>query len=310
LIQVEPIAASPEILCERFLALAADVLSPAPDTLRPYDRLLASVQNGRPGAVLLLDELTELRTLSYFPGVSKPLESFLESLAGGRRSPRSVVTSRFPSWLSSQRESWPEPIRSESTVFPVPPFDAAELEGHGIGEAEGIVAATAGLPVHVLTLVERTRAGESLNEALAAELAVGRCIEAECRGTLGELLHRARGYGACKAALSVLAAEEQLSLTEIARRLSRTAGSTRDYLRWLEEVELITVQSKRFAFVDPVLRLWLRLYGGGQPPTEEDILSEVELHLQRRKPAPAPPAEAPEPAPRPPTRPEELMEID
>ena len=41
------------------------------------------------------------------------------------------------------------------------------------------------------------------------------------------------------AALEVLAQEEPLTLTEIAQRLRRTPGSTKDYLSWLEDVDLI-----------------------------------------------------------------------
>ena len=52
-------------------------------------------------------------------------------------------------------------------------------------------------------------------------------------------LHRARGYGALKAILGVLADIEPLNLTEIAHRLHRTPGSTKDYLSWLEDVDLL-----------------------------------------------------------------------
>jgi DNA-binding IclR family transcriptional regulator len=97
---------------------------------------------------------------------------------------------------------------------------------------------------------------------------------------LSELLHRARGYGACKSVLSILADEENLNLTEIARRMNRTAGSTRDYLRWLEEVELIRASNKRFSFVDPLLRLWLRLYGTGNLPTAGDLRNGIDRYIR------------------------------
>ena len=40
-------------------------------------------------------------------------------------------------------------------------------------------------------------------------------------------LHKARGYGALKAILEILAEEEPLTLTEVAHRLHRTPGSTK-----------------------------------------------------------------------------------
>ncbi len=57
-------------------------------------------------------------------------------------------------------------------------------------------------------------------------------------------LHRARGYGALKAILEILAEEEGLTLTEISQRLQRTPGSTKDYLSWLEDVDLVDVAAE------------------------------------------------------------------
>ena len=73
-------------------------------------------------------------------------------------------------------------------------------------------------------------------------------------------LHRARGYGALKAILDILAEEEGLTLTEISHRLRRTPGSTKDYLSWLEDVDLVSSRQKRYSFTDPLLRLWVRLH--------------------------------------------------
>jgi hypothetical protein len=307
LVQVEPIAASPEILCERFLELAREVIPSTPSKERPsYSHLLASLARSNSEAILLLDELTELRTLSYFPGVDKPLEGFLVALI--REGPRSFATSRFPYWLKSHLLSLPETLRSRIAVVEVPPMTGRDLEAWGLKESGRLVAATGGLPAHLQPLLLRMVDGESLDQALACELSAGGHVDAECRASLGELLHRARGYGACKAVLHVLAAEESLTLSEIARRLKRTAGSTRDYLRWLEEVELIRVRDKRFTFVDPVLRLWLRLYGRGRPPTEEEIDNEVASYIQGiPEDKVAPPGVEKTPVSR---KDEELIEID
>ncbi len=73
----------------------------------------------------------------------------------------------------------------------------------------------------------------------------------------------------------MLAEEEPLTLTEIALRLRRTPGSTKDYLSWLEDVDLIGARQKRYRFVDPLLRVWVRLHCRAVPPAEEDIATEV-----------------------------------
>ena len=66
---------------------------------------------------------------------------------------------------------------------------------------------------------------------LSALLAPGGTIAAACQSCYELRLHRARGYGALKAILDVLAEEESLTLTEVALRLHRTPGSTKDARR-------------------------------------------------------------------------------
>ena len=109
-----------------------------------------------------------------------------------------------------------------------------------------------------------------------------------CRFCYELRLHRARGYGALKAILDVLAEEEPLTLTEIALRLRRTPGSTKDYLSWLEDVDLIVSRQKRYSFADPMLRLWVRLHCRPAPPTDEDIAREVHAYVMSRLPAAEP----------------------
>ena len=101
-------------------------------------------------------------------------------------------------------------------------------------------------------------------------------------------LHRARGYGALKGILGILAEDEPLTLTEIALRLQRTPGSTKDYLSWLEDVDLVTVRQKRYSFTDPLVRLWVGLHCRPGPPTDEEIASAVQQYALPRLPAAEP----------------------
>ena len=120
--------------------------------------------------------------------------------------------------------------------------------------------------------------------ALSALLAPNGTIATACRFSYELRLHRARGYGALKAILDVLAEEEPLTLTEIALRLRRTPGSTKDYLSWLEDVDLISSRQKRYSFSDPMMRLWVRLHGRSAPPGEEEIAREVHAYVLSRLP--------------------------
>jgi hypothetical protein len=126
--------------------------------------------------------------------------------------------------------------------------------------------------------------------ALSALLTTDGALDNWCRFCYELRLHRARGYGALKAILDILAAEEPLTLTEISQRLHRTPGSTKDYLSWLEDVDLVTARQKRYSFTDPVLRLWVRLHCRPTPPQDEDVAREVQRYALTRMPQPEPAA--------------------
>jgi hypothetical protein len=129
-----------------------------------------------------------------------------------------------------------------------------------------------------------SRGGADPVSALAALIAPGGQLAAACHYSYELRLHRARGYGALKAILEVLADTEPLTLTEIALRLKRTPGSTKDYLSWLEDVDLIVSRQKRYSFTDPVLRLWVRLHCRPTPPADEDVAQEVHGYVLARLP--------------------------
>jgi hypothetical protein len=124
--------------------------------------------------------------------------------------------------------------------------------------------------------------------ALAALLASDGALNQWCRFCYELRLHRARGYGALKAILDILAEAEPLTLTEISHRLHRTPGSTKDYLSWLEDVDLVTSRQKRYSFTDPVLRLWVRLHCRPVPPAEDEVGREVQRYALARVPQPEP----------------------
>jgi hypothetical protein len=275
LVQLEPVSGSPEILDSELERLAGSVLRPRDGTSVPsFESVLRRLAERPAGSLLFLDDVTEIRTFSYFPGVVEPLKHFLDAIERGGRA---VLTTRFSHWLSKYFPAMR--IRS------IPRVSSKELAEARAREPELIARASGGILVHALSLAETLAGGApSVEAALIRELSPGGRIEAECRATLSELLHRARGYGACKMVLHVLRDEEDLKLTEIARRVDRTAGTTRDYLRWLEEVDLIHVRDRRYRFVDPLVRLWMRIHGVGTPPTADDVRAEVLSYLHALSP--------------------------
>src|SRR5439155_386649 len=84
----------------------------------------------------------------------------------------------------------------------------------------------------------------------AALLSIDGRIAKQCFFCYELRLHRARGYGALKAILEILGEDEGLTLTEISHRLQRTPGSTKDYLSWLEDVDLVAARQKRYSFTE------------------------------------------------------------
>jgi hypothetical protein len=121
--------------------------------------------------------------------------------------------------------------------------------------ARTVQALADGRPAYVRALAEeladmREHGGGDPISALGSLLAPGGRLARECGFCYELRLHRARGYGALKAILDIVAEEEGLTLTEISQRLQRTPGSTKDYLSWLEDVDLVIGRQKRYSFID------------------------------------------------------------
>jgi hypothetical protein len=130
--------------------------------------------------------------------------------------------------------------------------------------------------------------------ALAALLGPDARLARQCAFCYELRLHRARGYGALKAILEILGEEEGLTLTQISHRLQRTPGSTKDYLSWLEDVDLVASRQKRYSFTDPLLRVWVRLHCRPSSPTEDDVAREVHRYALPRIPPAREPGAKPE----------------
>ncbi|MCA1561667.1 MAG: helix-turn-helix domain-containing protein [Acidobacteria bacterium] len=310
-IDVERIATTPE----RFLKAARDA-SPfatngqgvAVEGARDaFDATLAFLDTVRgPGdapVTFLLDEFLELRTFESFPGLRTVLRDLVGALASSGN--RFVLTSRY----SARAHRLLRDAPAQFEIIHVAPLSAAEVratlpaaaaaragafqdadDDHALDELARMVQALSdGRPRYASMIAETaaslsTRGAADPVSALTVLLAPGEQLSAACRFCYELRLHRARGYGALKAILEVLAEEESLTLTEIALRLQRTPGSTKDYLSWLEDVDLIVSRQKRYSFTDPMLRLWIRLHCRPAPPTEEDITREVHRYVIARLP--------------------------
>jgi hypothetical protein len=240
----------------------------------------------------LIDEILDIRTFESFPGLRHVQRDLIARLAGSPN--HFVLASRFTA--RAHRLLRDAPARFE--VIHVAPLDAQEVLAlaqrfdHERPEwaaqvASPVAALTNGRAAYVHLLLEALAAlGPATDPvaALAALFAPDGRLTARCRESYEFRLHRARGYGALKAILGVLAEHDLLNLTEVSHYLHRTPGSTKDYLSWLEDVDLVTSQGKRYSFDDPLLRLYVRLYGRPVPPTDDDIVREVGTYAKARLP--------------------------
>ncbi len=303
-IDVERSASTPERFHDAVLA-ASPFVDPAaasdasiPSSARDaFDRTLAFLQRARTpdgqAATFLLDEVLELRTFENFPGLRHVLREFVQAVADSPN--RFVCSSRYVA--RAHRVLRDAAARFEVVHLPplavsdvagmLPPSDAA-----GAAERDDLAAAIHALAdgraayVHALgemCAAMHQRGGDPMS-ALTALLTTDGALTTWCGYRYELRLHRARGYGALKAILEILADDEPLTLTEIAQRLRRTPGSTKDYLSWLEDVDLVSARQKRYSFVDPVLRLWVRLHARPMPPGVDDVAREVQQYALSRLP--------------------------
>src|SRR5476649_1558516 len=325
-IDVERTATTPE----RFLrAIAAVSPFPVSDTSpagarAAFDATLAFFSRARTSAsepaTFFLDEFLELRTFESFPGLRRVLHESIDGLAAS--SNRFVLTSRYVARTlrllrdrSSRFEVIHMPAMTTEDTLDIIAQAAGRPVDASLGAAQDadflartVQSLADGRPAYIRALAEELivmrgqgRGGPSAGDpisALAALMSAEGRLATLCSFCYELRLHRARGYGALKAILEILAEDEGLTLTEISQRLQRTPGSTKDYLSWLEDVDLVTSRQKRYSYADPLLRVWVRLHCRTTGPTDEDLSREVHRYALPRLPQAAePPAAPPQPEP-------------
>ena len=295
-VNIERTATTPERFLEALVA--ASPFRPVAPMDRPqtpraaFDSTLAFFagarrQDGAP-ATFLLDGVLEFRTFESFPGLRRALPELLQAL--GSTPNRFVLASRYlarasrvlgtmPLFVVAPMEALEDVELSRMLRVPSAP-EAAPADGPGAASLAALVGRLClGRPTVVralaATIAEMPGGNGDPVAALAAAFEPDGRITGLCHCCYELRLHRARGYGALKAVLEILAAEEPLTLTEVSQRLGRTPGSTKDYLSWLEDVDLVSVQQKRYRFRDPLLRLWVRLHCRTCPPSSSEIAAGV-----------------------------------
>lgn len=236
--------------------------------VRAVFAMLASLETagGRPVA-LLLDEVTEIRSLAYFDGLREVAAPFGASLQARRQG--TLLATSFP---SHARRLWSFPEIS------LGPLTAADVRGM-TADPEALVRASFGSPRYVAILLDALSDGGTLERAWAREMSLGGRLETACRHTYESLLLRSRGYGVSKALLLAVALAEGSNLTALYRGFGRSPGATRDYLGWLLAVDALQTVRKRYYYVDGLLRHWVRLHARGRLATAAEIEAAAQAVL-------------------------------
>jgi len=235
----------------------------------------------------LLDEVLDLRTFESFPGLKGLMADTAQALVLAPN--RFVLATRFRQRSATLLATWPRvslvDVNDASDVDDGRSVEA--LAGLDTHEQQQVLALTGGRLGYAVLVTDAWRGArrQGLTDAisvLAEQMSTGSALERRLRLSYGVRLQRARGYGALRAILDVLAEQQPLNLTQIAQRMTRTPGSTKDYLSWMLDVDLLTVDRKRYTVTDPLLRLWIRLNNGPQAPSEAVIAREAQRYALDR----------------------------
>ncbi|PKO22770.1 MAG: hypothetical protein CVU38_07605 [Chloroflexi bacterium HGW-Chloroflexi-1] len=311
-LQVEALQSQDRVLSEAVQRLAQELQKARPDR-----HFLIELAFGLPARLaqargirflLILDEFQEIRALENYPDLRNVVGVFRSHLQHQAVVAYFLCGSAITT-LSEMVADYRSPLFVQFIQLVIEGFDAeatAALTAQWLPGApeipfvqEEIFNLTRGHPFYVTALCQRVRlaqdvtdrplTAELVREAFVMEtLAPHGAIYELCRYVHDVALYRASGYASIKAVLHILAAEEGLTASEVARRLKVTPGTARNYLRWLLEVDLLIEHQKSYYFRDPVLRYWIAMISRGievtaaAPPVNLlELIEHLDLLYQR-----------------------------
>lgn len=298
-IDVERLATTPE-QCYRSLLRHVRVAEDAPALPAPaslaspreaFDAMLSLLTRARAASgrrfTFLLDEVLDLRTFESFPGLKALMAETGTAL--GASDNRFVLATRFRQRGTRLASGWPgiSVVMMDDAATAGDDRAAEALAGLDPLEQHQVLALTGGRLGYGVLVSEALRQARRHGladpvGALTEQMLSGSSLERRLRLSYEVRLQRARGYGALRAILDVLAEQQPLTLTQIAQRLHRTPGSTKDYLSWMLDVDLLTVERKRYTVTDPLLRLWVRLNNGADSPSDAQVARETQRYAGDR----------------------------
>ena len=145
-----------------------------------------------------------------------------------------------------------------------------------------VFALSNGQPFVTILISEKYNKTKDVKKAFLIELLQkNNSIYDYCSESFNYYYNRARGQTLLKTILKAVANGE-LRLTEIAKKIYRSAPVTKSILERLMEVDIIYKKDNKFYFADNVLRLWVKLTSQGyefDDVPDDKILDEVGKEL-------------------------------
>jgi hypothetical protein len=256
--------------------------------------------------LMMLDEFQTIHTLANFPGAKDVVAVFRAHLE--RQNACGYVVAGSAISVMERLLAHTSPLFAQFERFTLAPMDKDDtrvlvtklLPTEGIEDMPAVIAEvqrlTGGHPFYIETLCGRLRRWHflrdmSLTPDVVKEAFVWEVLSPEgriydfCRYLYDVSIQRARGHGALVAILQLLAEEEGLTISEVARRQKVTPATARDYLRWLQEVDLIVERDGKHHYRDPVLRLWVGNITMGieiAGPPRRELLEEMVKRLDEK----------------------------
>ena len=142
---------------------------------------------------------------------------------------------------------------------------------------EEIFRLSSGHPLISILISNKYKEIKDVKRAFLIELLTkDSAIYSYCNDSYNYYYSRARGQTLLKTILKVIANEE-LRLSEIAKKIYRSAPVTKSLLERLISADIIYKKDKRFFFHDPILKTWMRLTAMGYEfdKMEDDNFKEV-----------------------------------
>lgn len=231
--------------------------------------------------LLIWDEFQTIEVLNNYPGLGNVLGLFRAAmqrqgdvsyiLSGSAISTMNKILSDHHSPLFAQFDKLSlAPFNEDSTrelvLKLLPEITNPDLH-------QEIYRLTCGNPFYITQLCSRVRdlaqTMAQLDKELIRTAFLIECLSKEgkiydyCRYIYDLSLHQARGFGALKNILHLLAQDEGQTTAELARKMRVSHQTAREYLRSLLDVDLLVQREKRYFYADPILRYWVANVGQG-----------------------------------------------